>query len=137
MQPAGVLEDEGFVRERLPSALEPPSAFPAPSDGIITGRTASHALPSIDDRSLSSHSSPSPAAHLALAFRTGVLPPVHHPERIAVGLAHFAGDDAKAREYWTRAAAAEPNGPSGEAAKRALAMLAVPLTVQTAQAATR
>jgi tetratricopeptide (TPR) repeat protein len=42
---------------------------------------------------------------------------------------HFAGDDAKAREYWTRAAAADPRGKSGDAARRALAMLDVPLTV--------
>ena len=40
-----------------------------------------------------------------------------------------AGDDAKARDYWTRAAAADPKGPSGNAARRALGMLQVPLTV--------
>ncbi len=42
----------------------------------------------------------------------------------------FAGEDGKARDYWTRALAADPGGPSGEAAKRALAMLDVPLTVK-------
>ena len=42
---------------------------------------------------------------------------------------HFAGDDAKARDYWTRAVAADPKGKSGDAARRALAMLDVPLTV--------
>ena len=42
---------------------------------------------------------------------------------------HFAGDDAKARDYWTRAAAADPKGKSGDAARRALAMMDVPLTV--------
>jgi len=47
-----------------------------------------------------------------------------------------AGDDIKAREYWTRAAAADPKGPSGNAARRALGMLNVPLTV-TNQVATR
>ena len=41
----------------------------------------------------------------------------------------FAGDDARAREYWSRAAAADPKGKSGDAARRALAMLDVPLTV--------
>ena len=46
------------------------------------------------------------------------------------------GEDAKAREYWTRAAAADPRGPSGNAARRALGMLDVPLTV-TNQVATR
>jgi tetratricopeptide (TPR) repeat protein len=41
----------------------------------------------------------------------------------------FAGDDAKARDYWTRAAAADPKGKSGNAARRALAMMDVPLNV--------
>lgn len=40
-----------------------------------------------------------------------------------------AGEDSKARDYWTRAAAADPKGPSGNAARRALGMLDVPLTV--------
>ena len=40
-----------------------------------------------------------------------------------------AGEDSKARDYWTRAAAADPKGPSGQAARRALGMLDVPLTV--------
>ena len=47
-----------------------------------------------------------------------------------------AGDEAKARDYWGRAIAADPNGPSGQAARRALGMLDVPLTV-TNQVATR
>ena len=42
---------------------------------------------------------------------------------------HFAGEEAKAREYWARAAAADPKGKSGDAARRALAMMDVPLTV--------
>ena len=41
----------------------------------------------------------------------------------------FAGDDIKARDYWTRASAADPKGKSGDAARRALAMMNVPLTV--------
>lgn len=41
----------------------------------------------------------------------------------------FAGEEAKARDYWTRALAGDPNGPSGQAARRALAMLDVPLAV--------
>ena len=41
----------------------------------------------------------------------------------------FAGDDAKARDYWTRAATADPKGKSGDAARRALAMTDVPLKV--------
>ena len=40
-----------------------------------------------------------------------------------------AGEDSKAREYWNRAVAADPKGPSGSAARRALNMLEVPLTV--------
>lgn len=40
-----------------------------------------------------------------------------------------AGEDSKARDYWTRAATADPKGPSGNAARRALGMLDVPLTV--------
>ena len=50
-------------------------------------------------------------------------------------VAHFAGDDPGARAYWTRAAAADPAGPSGKAAREALAMLGVPLTVQSAPVA--
>ena len=40
-----------------------------------------------------------------------------------------AGEDSKARDYWTRAIAVDPKGPSGAAARRALGMLEVPLTV--------
>ena len=47
-----------------------------------------------------------------------------------------AGEESKARDYWSRAAAADPKGPSGNAARRALGMLDVPLTV-TNQVATR
>jgi tetratricopeptide (TPR) repeat protein len=47
-----------------------------------------------------------------------------------------AGEEAKAREYWSKAATADPTGPAGKAAARALAMIEVPLTV-TNQVATR
>ncbi len=47
-----------------------------------------------------------------------------------------AGEDAKAREYWTKAIAADPKGPAGKAAREALAMTEAPLTV-TNQVATR
>ena len=47
-----------------------------------------------------------------------------------------AGEDAKAREYWAKALAADPNGPTGKAAREALAMTDAPLTV-TNQVATR
>ena len=43
-------------------------------------------------------------------------------------VAHFAGDDGKARDYWTRAAAADPTGPAGKEATNALAILPAPLT---------
>jgi tetratricopeptide (TPR) repeat protein len=39
---------------------------------------------------------------------------------------HFAGDDAAARSYWSRASAADPNGKSGEAAREALTLLPAP-----------
>ena len=43
-------------------------------------------------------------------------------------VAHFAGDEAKARDYWVQASAADPEGPSGKAARDALALLAAPVT---------
>jgi tetratricopeptide (TPR) repeat protein len=43
-------------------------------------------------------------------------------------VAHFAGDDAKARSYWDQAAQFDPQGPVGKAARDAVAMLAVPIT---------
>ena len=46
-------------------------------------------------------------------------------------VAHFAGEESSARDYWTRALAADPNGPSGKAARDALAMLGAPLAVQS------
>jgi tetratricopeptide (TPR) repeat protein len=45
-------------------------------------------------------------------------------------IAHFAGDEAKARDYWTRAMQADARGPIGQAAREALALLPVPLTVK-------
>lgn len=39
---------------------------------------------------------------------------------------HFAGDVAAARTYWSRAAAVDSNGRSGQAAKQALALLDAP-----------
>lgn len=44
-------------------------------------------------------------------------------------IAKAAGEDAQARDYWTRAIAAEPNGPTGKAAREAMAMTDAPLTV--------
>jgi tetratricopeptide (TPR) repeat protein len=46
-------------------------------------------------------------------------------------VAHFANDDVGARHYWERAAAADPKGPMGKAARDALNLLPAPLTVKT------
>lgn len=50
---------------------------------------------------------------------------------------HFAGEETKARDFWTRASTADPKGKSGDAARQALAMLDVPLTVQSEPAPAR
>ena len=41
-------------------------------------------------------------------------------------VAHFAGDEAKARDYWNRAAREDSAGPVGKAAREAIAMLPAP-----------
>lgn len=45
-------------------------------------------------------------------------------------VAQLSGDDVGARDYWTRASARDPNGPTGKAARDAIKLLPVPLTVQ-------
>jgi len=45
-------------------------------------------------------------------------------------VAHFAGDDDKARSYWMRAAGSDPNGETGKAAAKAVEMLGVTPTVK-------
>lgn len=45
-------------------------------------------------------------------------------------VAHFAGDDAKARAYWMRAAGSAPNSDIGKAAAKAVEMLGVTPTVK-------
>jgi tetratricopeptide (TPR) repeat protein len=45
-------------------------------------------------------------------------------------VAHFAGDDDKARSYWMRAAGSDPNGSVGKAAAKAVEMLGVTPTVK-------
>lgn len=45
-------------------------------------------------------------------------------------VADFNGDDAKARAYWMRAAAGDPNGEIGKAAAKAVEMLGVTPTVK-------
>jgi tetratricopeptide (TPR) repeat protein len=44
-------------------------------------------------------------------------------------IAEAAGENAQARDYWSRALTADPNGPAGKAAREALAMSDAPLTV--------
>ena len=51
-------------------------------------------------------------------------------------IAKAGGEDSQARDYWNRAIAADPNGPTGKAARNALAMTDAPLTV-TNEVATR
>lgn len=45
-------------------------------------------------------------------------------------VAHFTGDDEKARGYWMRAAGSDPNGEIGKAAAKAVEMLGVAPTVK-------
>ena len=51
-------------------------------------------------------------------------------------IAQAGGENAQARDYWNRAIKADPNGPTGKAARQALSMTDAPLTV-TNQVATR
>lgn len=50
-------------------------------------------------------------------------------------IAEAAGENAQARDYWTQAIKADPNGPAGKAAREALAMTEAPLTVTNQVAA--
>jgi tetratricopeptide (TPR) repeat protein len=50
-------------------------------------------------------------------------------------IAKAAGEDAQARDYWSRAIAADPNGATGKAAREALNMTEAPLTVTNQVAA--
>jgi tetratricopeptide (TPR) repeat protein len=52
-------------------------------------------------------------------------------------VAQFAGDVPKARAYWTQAAAADPAGPIGKAAREALALLSTPVTGKPPEAKTQ
>ena len=47
-------------------------------------------------------------------------------------VAHFAGDLAKARSYWSQANHFDPNGPIGKAAREALGLLPAPVTQKAA-----
>lgn len=70
-----------------------------------------------------------PAAKSAINRALAMVPDSAEVLFEAGHIAKAAGEDAQARDYWTRAAAAEPNGPTGKAAREALAMVEAPLTV--------
>lgn len=46
--------------------------------------------------------------------------------------AQVAGDEPAARDYWSRASAADPNGAAGKAAREALQMIGLPLVEKPA-----
>jgi tetratricopeptide (TPR) repeat protein len=50
-------------------------------------------------------------------------------------VAHYAGDDARARSYWQQAADRDPHGESGKSAREALTMLPAPLVIKEPPAA--
>ncbi len=52
-------------------------------------------------------------------------------------VAHYAGEDDKARAYWMRAAGSDPDGPIGKEAAKAVEMLGVTPTVKTDTQPTR
>lgn len=70
-----------------------------------------------------------PTAKLSINRALAIVP--DSPELLfeAGHIAHAAGEDAVARGYWNKTLKADPNGPSGAAARRALALMEVPLTV--------
>jgi len=52
-------------------------------------------------------------------------------------VAHYAGEDDKARAYWMRAAGSDAAGPIGKEAAKAVEMLGVTPTVKTDTQPTR
>jgi tetratricopeptide (TPR) repeat protein len=50
-------------------------------------------------------------------------------------VAHYTGDEVGARDYWQRASERDPHGPIGKAARDAIALLPVLLTVKSDPAA--
>ena len=76
-----------------------------------------------------------PTARLAINRALALAP--NDPDVLfeAGHVAEAEGDKAKAREHWQRAVAADPASTSGQAAKQALAMLDVPLSVSTTPSA--
>ena len=76
-----------------------------------------------------------PAAKIAIARAMSIAPGDPNVLFEAGHVYQAAGDDTQARDYWTQAAAADPKGPIGNAARRALGMLDVPLTITNQVAA--
>jgi len=77
-----------------------------------------------------------PAAKSAINRALAMVPDSAEVLFEAGHIAKAGGEDTQARDYWTRAIAADPNGPTGKAARQALAMTDAPLAV-TNQVATR
>ncbi|HVJ70735.1 MAG TPA: tetratricopeptide repeat protein [Sphingomicrobium sp.] len=77
-----------------------------------------------------------PAAKSAINRALAMVPDSAEVLFEAGHIAKAGGEDAQARDYWNRAVAADPNGPTGKAARAALAMTDAPLTV-TNQVSTR
>ena len=76
-----------------------------------------------------------PAAKSAINRALAMVPDSAEVLFEAGHIAKAGGEDAQARDYWTRAIAADPNGPTGEAARQALAMTDAPLAVTNQVAA--
>ena len=70
-----------------------------------------------------------PAAKSAINRALAMVPESAEVLFEAGHIAKAGGEDAQARDYWNRAVAADPNGPTGKAARAALAMTDAPLTV--------
>ena len=70
-----------------------------------------------------------PAAKSAINRALAMVPDSAEVLFEAGHIAKAGGEDILARDYWNRAIAADPNGPTGKAAREALAMTDVPLTV--------
>lgn len=71
-----------------------------------------------------------PAAAAAIARALAIAPSDPLILFEAGHVAQFSGDEARARGYWNSAAAADPLGSTGQAARDALALLTVPLTLK-------
>jgi tetratricopeptide (TPR) repeat protein len=77
-----------------------------------------------------------PAAKSAINRALAMVPDSAEVLFEAGHIAKTSGEDMQARDYWTKAVAADPKGPTGKAARAALAMTDAPLTV-TNQVSTR